>query len=459
MGIPAVAIVGSDFTGVAKNVCKGMGFWELPLAVVPEKVLNDVGKEVRPSFEKAMVEVIHGLTEWKGEARVVGVVKPEHDTFIFEGLNYQDAVDKMNKLFLEYRFGDGLPLVPATKERVEWLLRGTDLAAGYEVAKIPPRMGIATLEMIAVNAAMAGARPEHMPVIIAIIEALAEPAFQLDHVQGTTNPSTPMVVVNGPAAKEIGINSSYGCLGPNPAFPAGAVIGRAIRLIMNTLGGGIPGVTDMSPHGQPGKFTNLVFAEAEEKTPWNPLHVELGYELKANTVTVFTIQSTVNICCLASASLSPAYLEKVAKYAAVPSWNCFSYQGREGPAGFLLIPPSAAQALADQGWSKQDVKEFLYEHARIPLGDFRFLNLGDNVETLMKTRCQWCRDYVDMPPDTPLPITWGPDGFVVVVTGGDLHLHWQWLPVGTSSTPIITKEIRLPVNWDELIKEPGKPSP
>ncbi|HOG48567.1 MAG TPA: hypothetical protein PLB78_18215, partial [Anaerolineae bacterium] len=254
-GIPAVCIVGSLLQRVAANVYRGAKFADLPLAVVPQDALTRAIADYRPVFEQSLDSIVFGLTAWRPQSQATGISPATPATFVYQGQDYADAMQQMNEAFLTNRWGDGLPLLPATKERVRWLLTGTDRAPDEMVAKVPPRGGIATPAAIAIVAAMAGCRPEYMPVLIAIVEAMADPRFQLAESSGTTHASTPTVVINGPIAKQIGINSSYGMLGPSAEYPAGASIGRAIRLLLTTLGGVIPGVTSVSVMAQPGRYT------------------------------------------------------------------------------------------------------------------------------------------------------------------------------------------------------------
>ncbi|MER3419161.1 MAG: hypothetical protein C4290_00950 [Chloroflexota bacterium] len=157
---------------------------------------------------------------------------------------------------------------------------------------LPPRQGEATVERIAINAVMAGCRPEYLPVVIAAVEAMADPDFNLDGVQATTHPVAPLVIVNGPAARELGINCGYNCYGQGTR--ANATIGRAIRLILMNIGGGLPGTGDRSTQGSPAKYSYCV-AENEDANPWEPLHVERGYSRDTSTVTVIGCEGPHNI--------------------------------------------------------------------------------------------------------------------------------------------------------------------
>src|SRR3989441_7304504 len=149
---------------------------------------------------------------------------------------------------------------------------------------MPPRWGEATIATLAVNAVMAGCKPEYFPVIVTAVKAILSKQFNLYGIQGTTNPASPVLIVNGPVGREIGVNARGNLFGPG--FRANATIGRAIRLIMTTIGGGVPQQADKSTLGNPAKYT-CCFAENEASSPWAPLHVERGFEAETSTVTAF----------------------------------------------------------------------------------------------------------------------------------------------------------------------------
>ena len=179
---------------------------------------------------------------------------------------------------------DGLPVVPPTEARVRRMLQGTTRAASEVVAHVPPNLAPATVEKIAVNAVMAGCRPEYLPVVIAATEAACTDAFNLHGVLATTYFATPVIVVNGPIRDRIGLNCGGNLFGQG--FRANATMGRALQLLVRNMGGGRPGGVDMSTLGQPGKFTCCV-GENEAESCWDPLHVERGFAHDTSTVTLF----------------------------------------------------------------------------------------------------------------------------------------------------------------------------
>ena len=198
----------------------------------------------------------------------------------------------INRHYQEQGWTDGLPIVPPTDDDLRAFLRCTDRAPREVVAVLPPRQGEATVERIAINAIMAGCRPEYLPVILTAVEALADPAFNLDSIQATTHPVAPLIIVNGPIAREVGINGGYNAFGQG--FRANLTIGRAVRLLLMNVGGGLPGTGDRATQGSPAKIAYCV-AENEDANPWEPLHVEAGLGRDVSTVTAFGCEGPHNI--------------------------------------------------------------------------------------------------------------------------------------------------------------------
>jgi hypothetical protein len=185
-----------------------------------------------------------------------------------EKVEVPEDIVHINRFFYEKGWTDGLPIIPPTGERVLALLQGTLRSPGKAIGLIPPRWAEANVEKIAINAVMAGCLPEYMPIIIAGLQAMVQARFNLYGVQATTHPCGPLLIINGPIRKKLGINCGYSIFGPGTR--ANATIGRAIRLVLLNIGGASPGQVDKATHGQPGKFTDVI-GESEEKSPWESL--------------------------------------------------------------------------------------------------------------------------------------------------------------------------------------------
>src|SRR5215510_9455158 len=177
--------------------------------------------------------------------------------------------------FCKREWCDGLPFIPPTPERVRAMLAGARTKPAETLGVMPPLWRACTVEKLAVNAVMAGCEPTYFPVVVAAVQAMLDPAFNLYGVQATTHPVAPLVVVTGPYAQTIGMHTGSGLFGPG--FRANATIGRAIRLVLMNVGGGWPGRHDMATQGSPAKFS-FTLARSEDATPWEPLHVALGFK-------------------------------------------------------------------------------------------------------------------------------------------------------------------------------------
>ena len=275
-----------------------------------------------------------------------------------------ELADDAGELFTElYERGmtDGLPVIPPTPERVAAMIAGTSLPRDHVVAELPPRGGVATVEKIAVNAVMAGCLPAYLPVVIAAVEAMVEPQFNLLGIQTTTNPVAPLVLINGPVRNRIDLNCGAGALGPGRR--ANATIGRAVRLMLLNIGGGIPGEVDKAMLGMPGKYT-FCLGEFEEQSPWPPFHVERGFDAADSTVTVVSAQGTQS---LAASFLQPeSILMMLAN--AMTAYGTNSYtKGCGNP--LVIVPPAHARIFADAGWDKARIRAWLFERTKVPLAE------------------------------------------------------------------------------------------
>jgi hypothetical protein len=404
------------------------------------------GHDLSP-IEQNIDRIVDGLTQWKPETKVIKTAPP---TLTVEGKDYQEAVANMNLLFMRNLWSDGLPLLPATEESVQRMLRGTALSPDTVVGKILPRGGIATVKLIAVSLAMAGGRPEYMPVLIAAVEAILDPLVYHQHMQTTTGSCHPAVVVNGPIAKQIRLNSGYGCLGPSPIYPAGGPLGRALRLLLMNMGGAVPGKGSMSLYGGPGRYTGLIFAEDEECLPadWEPLNVERGFAPGTNTVTILTCAGTTEVWRGAAQEEKEA-LKTINNFAGTMRVPCGGYFGQvyspDGAPGILLVGNVAAEGFSKLGWSKEKVKELLWENSKFPETEW----LRETLQKWGHTRNLVVKDYTQY----PMPIAVAPKNIMIVVAGGKQSGHSYWLPVHGGTFGPASREMKLPDHWDALLKK------
>ncbi len=270
--------------------------------------------------------------------------------------------DEVYAEFVRRQWCDGLPIVPPTPARVSAMLAGAGADPAESLGVMPPLWRDCTLEKLAINAVMAGAEPRAFPIIVAAAEAVLDPSFNLYGVQATTHPVAPLVIVNGPYGRSVGMHGGAGLFGPG--FRANATIGRALRLALLNIGGGWPGRHDMATQGSPAKFS-FAIAEAEDLSPWTPLSESLGFAPGQDVVTVYGGEPPHNVNDHVSTTAA-GVLNNVADVATTLGSNVGWYF----PQSQLLVVlgPEHAATVAADGFSRSDVQRFVFEHARMSLG-------------------------------------------------------------------------------------------
>ncbi len=267
-------------------------------------------------------------------------------------IEYADTEDPVE---LAYARGwtDGLPVTPPTDERVIAMLKGTTRRPDESVGKIPPFLADCTVEKVAINAVMAGCKPEYMPVLLAALEAVLEPLFTLHGVLATTSRSSPLIIVNGPVAKRIGMNSGINALGQGNR--ANATIGRALNLIVLNVGGGRPGEADRATLGAPSKYT-LCFAEDESDPGWEPLSVARGLPRGVSAVTLFQghgVEAFVD-----QKSRTPDGLTRSFALSLVTMGHSRLTQSARA---LLVLSPEHYAIYKEAGWDRKRIERALYE--------------------------------------------------------------------------------------------------
>jgi hypothetical protein len=401
-----VILANPGFVNDAHSAASGKGVPTiriLPLNVACE---STVAADIEAGTAEAMPSIVGALTKPLTDEEKSPKPPPEKVSKIaFKG-NYEEV----NRFYYRNGWTDGLPIVPPTEKAVAEMMTGTDLPAGHLVAKVIPRLGKANVEKIAVNAVMAGALPTHMPVLIAAVQALADQTTRFDTFEVSTGSWAPFFAINGPIRHDIHVNYSSGALSPGDI--ANAAIGRAVGFIVKNIGGARKGVEDMGVIGNPAKYT-LVIGEDEEASPWEPLHVERGYKKQENTLTVFFPNS---------------YVQSVPR--GTDAEGIAQSLAAMGPYSMtcLIVIPSHAKILADEGWTKEKLKEFIFRNASAP----RASNRKE-------------RNVLTQPPaiDT--------EGLMILVAGGPGAWMGMLRSVGGIKNDFVTKKINLPRNWDKLV--------
>jgi hypothetical protein len=442
MGLPTVLVTRQGFSGVVTRAFAGAGLPAEASQVIYPHDMFVPGSDLSP-IEKKMDELIAGLTQWEPTPVENRLVRPPK--LNIEGGDYETAVSNVNRIFLRNMWSDGLPINPPTAKKTRWLLTGTDRPPEEVVIKIMPRGGITTVETIAVSLAMAGGRPEYMPVLIAALEAMGKTQFRHELMNATTCSVYPVVIVSGPVARQVRLGSGYGCLGPDPLHPAGASIGRAIRFLLQNVGGALPGSGTMSIYGGPARYTNIVFAEDEKNLPpdWESLSVEQGFRRGSNIVSAYAVSSTTNVPGGEVGNNDSAYasLNRAAGVMGVANGNYWVYPyNPEGAAGILLMAGGTALGLSKMGWSKEKIREYLWQNSKVPA-----YRIGPHISAWWIPNKHILQD--------PMPISMEPKGIKIVVAGGAQSGHMMWLQVGCCPESVTSAPIILPAHWNELLKK------
>ncbi len=355
LGIPTVTIATDKFAQLGKFEARVLGQRELPIVVIPHPIV-DLNPEAARALGRQIATQVGEAIQGKVPSKTVA------EEVQFRAAEQPDVLagdaGELEETFWANGWSDGLPVVLPTEDRVRSMLAYSPCPAEAIIGAIPPFWAPCTVKKIAVNAVMAGCRPEYLPVVLAATSAILQEEFNLYGVQGTTNPASPLILVNGPLSRELGFNSATNCFGqgcrPN------ATVGRAVRLIMTNVGGGVPGSVDKSTVGHPGKYSYCV-AENEPMNPWEPYHVERGYRPEDSTVTVFAVAGPHDVN---DKSTTAEGLISTLAQAMLPVGSNSVFFGSEA---FLALCPQHAALLAREGISKAELKQRLYAQARTPL--------------------------------------------------------------------------------------------
>lgn len=429
LGRPAVTIVSGRFEGDAAESARVFGMPDLQYVVVPWLYRNLDLPRVIEQTDKAIDDLVRELTTVRQVgSRRIEVAERER----FKGWDRLEAVERMNEEFLLRDWGDGFPLLPPTPEAVERLLKGTCLPPDHMMCDLPPGWGLATVEKVAINAAMAGAKPEQLPVILAALKALSkvDPKVVRQFLMSTSAHAS-LLLVNGPVAKEIGVNARA-AMGPGRENRVNLTIGRSYTLCLKNIGHWYPGLMDMDTLGSVRKFTVCV-AENEEASPWEPFHVEKGYRREESVVSLLGTRGEIDVMDQGNTT-AEGILKNIAS-------NCGIVQGdlRHGAASevgrriIVMVPPDPARVIGEGGISKEGAKEFIHFHARksmlqmlayVPLrtteGDLRWL----------PRHWHWLRDLSDKELDEIIePVLNRADRYDLLCVGAD-RAKFQIMPSG-----------------------------
>ena len=438
LGKPGVLITTDQFSKDARMAAEDVGMPTLRMVVLPAKEWYRSRIDAKMSgdlAEKYFDQVIDALTrpisqdeaKPKPRAKEVPVL-----SFRVKARSYELAVDAMTQLFMEKRMSDGLPVVPPTKDMVDWMLTGTSRHPDEVIGTLPPRKGIATVQKIAINAVMAGARPEYLPAIIAAVEGLADPHFDGTWWRMSTSSSFPVIVVSGPLGEELKMNSGMGLLGYG--FRANATIGRAVQLVTLNMGQTWPDVNDMAATGRLNSYTFWTFAEDPESA-WESYAEEKGYGPDGNVVVTSVVPSgTMTV--IGGGAVAPwteqgildGIIRQISRVGGTtPIWT---------GVWTVVMHPECARRLRNKGMSKKDVQKYLWEESKVPV---------ERIDASTLKAIHECLDAGEfMPEVVPLfrealkpggkvPVVQTPDHIDIIVAGGTAG--YTWLFGGVSPNP------------------------
>jgi hypothetical protein len=326
----------------------------------------------------------------------------DQDTYRPDVLELDDtSPEALYELFGARGWGDGLPLVAPTEERVEAMLAHADGDADEVLFTLQPRAGIVTRRVVAINAVLAGCPPLVFPVVLTALRALSRPEANLRGVNATTHLVAPMILVHGEIARRAGFSGGVGCFGPGNR--ANATVGRAVRLVLLHVAGARPGSGDAATHGQPAKYT-FCAAENLDESPWEGYAVSRGVTA-SSAVTVHCGEGPHNVHDAEAAGDPALILDKIASAMTSLGMNNAPISQAEF---FIVLGPEHAQSLAQRAMTRRDVSSYLFDRARIPAGVLR-RHFEERAWT------QWMKIVDD---GHPLPMTAEPDNIRVVVAGG-----------------------------------------
>ncbi|MFC2001135.1 hypothetical protein ACFLUZ_01360 [Chloroflexota bacterium] len=447
-GFPSASIICDGFVTLSHFTAAGSGMPNLPISAYPGHVDTHSAEELQKNVETVLVsQVIKSLTVQPEEARPHR--EPASGDIVFKG-----TFEEVNRFFYEREWSDGLPIVPPTTEKVEEFLKYTDRSPDDVIGILPPDKREATVWNIAVNGVMAGCRPEYMPVLVALVEAMAEPKFGQEyfgHAPGTEV----FITLNGTIIKELGFNYEQGAL--RVGFQANTSVGRFWRLYLRNVAGFLPRKTDVTPFGGTWRVVLAENEAAVAKIGWEPMSVDQGFKAGDNIVTITSCTSTDSVFSFSTAKTEEV-LDRIA--ARIVDIQLFLFKSSflgPGVRPQIILAPSIAEKIAKGGYSKSKVKQYLCEHAVFTARRYEQLSsntfdIGSLFDAGKKGKLpeQYCQSE---DPDRLLPIVFSPDDFLITVSG-DFGKDNCFICAqnGFIGYPV-SKKIELPARWENLLKE------
>ena len=445
-GVPSSSLVSQGFLKLAEASSIGLGFPSMPVALVPGHPGAQTAVMLRRNIlEVTAAEVIKNLTDASGTGMQTS--EPKAQDVVFKG-----GFDAVNQYFLTNEWSDGLPVVPPTKAKVQEFLNYTDHQPNDVLGVLLPDNRAATVWSIAVNGVMAGCRPEYMPILVALVQAMADPVYGVEH-SGNTPGGETLIILNGPIVQQLGFNYKENVL--RDGFQPNTSVGRFWRLYLRNVAGFLLHKNDKATFGNTWRVVAAENEEVLKAIGWSPTSVEMGFKDTDNTVTIARYTGGNVIASVSGSTpeeIMPILADAVSRQT---SWQItFTVGGAYGTLRpLVLLSPILAEAIAAGGWSKQDVKQYLFEHARLPAWKFEHMlrvwadkpiwNLTEEYAAgrIPKVFCE------SDDPNRLVPLITRADDFMIAVTGDPLRTNaYVFAHNGRLGYPV-GKKIALPASW------------
>jgi hypothetical protein len=451
LGYPTSSLTCEGFIRQAAATSIGLGMPNIPVALVPGHIGTKSKEELRRDvIEVTAKQVIDNLTVQPAVKGKGG--EPAARDIVFKG-----GFNAVNQYFYDHEWSDGLPVVPPTLEAIEAFLKFTDRDPNEVLGVILPDSRAATIWSVAVNGVMAGCRPEYMPVLIAAIEGMCDPKYGVEH-SGNTPGGDTLLILNGPIIKQLGFNYTQGAL--RDGFMANTSIGRFWRLYLRNVAGFLPHKTDKATFGNTWRVVLAENDDVLKNIGWANTAEEMGHSADDNTVTIARYTGGGSFSSVSGSTpeeLLPYVADSVLKY---HMWQLTftTSHGNGMLRPLVVLSPILVETIAKAGWTKADVKQYLYDHARLPAWEFErqlrvwnirgVWDLKDDVRNGRIPKVF----YESEDENRLVPIVWKPEDFMIAVSGDPLrnnmyvfaHNGFLGYPVG--------KKIQLPKDWDAKLQ-------
>lgn len=452
-GVPSSSLVCEGFVGQAGTTSAGLGMPNLPLAKVPGHVDVQTDDELRSNVLDVTVDdVVRNLTEQPPQAQAVQ--EPDPREILFEG-----TFEDVNKLFLENGWSDGLPIVPPTMEKVQEFLSFAGRDPQESLGCLLPDNREATIWNVAVNGVMAGCRPEYMPILVALAEAMADPRYGVEH-SGNTPGAETLIVLNGPLIKELNFNYEQGAL--RDGFQPNTSVGRFWRLYLRNVAGFLLHQNDKGTFGNTWRVVLAENEDAIRDLGWTTLGEDVGAPKGANAITISRYTGgnvIVSVFGNSAEQVLPYLADSLVKHT---GWElCFTVGLATGTyQPLLVLSPVIAQVLAKSGLSKKDVREWLYDNARMTAEKFEryiadYTNLVPGGRSLFEMAKLGEAPKVFGASDDPqrlVPVVCEPEDILIAISGDPLRTNCYLFVHNGMLGYTTTRGIKLPADWSAKLR-------